>query len=116
MNPPKKVSTASGRASGTPTIRARPDEEPVDQADEHLGPDEAAEGVPDPADTTLRWPPARGPAMRRTQGRNRSPSLTKRKASTTASRAVTTSEASVPTPVSTLEAMVVTLFCSRLVT
>ena len=37
MNPPKKVSTASGRASGTPTIsEPEPDEEPVDQADQHL--------------------------------------------------------------------------------
>ena len=49
MNPPKNASAAGHRQRHTDDHEPEPDEEPVDQADEHLGPDEAAEGVPDPA-------------------------------------------------------------------
>ena len=50
MNPPKKVSTASGRASGTPTITSpSPMKNPSTRLTSTCGPDEAAEGVPDPA-------------------------------------------------------------------
>ena len=112
-----KVSTASGSASGMPTISSpapmRIASARLTSACPRMKPPSVSQTRPR---TTHRCPPARGPTNRRSHGRNRSPSLTNRNASTSASRPVTTSEANVPTPVRTPVAMVVTLSCSRCVT
>ncbi len=63
--------------------------------------------------TSARWPPARGPASPRTQGRNARPSLRKKNVRTSVSTAVISAEVTALTPTRSPEAMLLALERSR---
>ena len=93
--------------------QADADEHRVDEPDDGLALDEAAEHAPrSGVSTTSRWRPARRPDEGVSQGRNRGPSLRKKKVRTRARKKVTRQEPTAPTPVSTQEAMAEALPCS----
>ena len=114
--PPKKVSTANGRASGTPRTTS-----PMPIRTASIRPTAACPWMKLPnvtqerLSTVSRCRPARSPTTPPSHGKKFGPSLMKKKASTKARAAVTRPEPTALTPARTLEASALALPCNRVV-
>ncbi len=107
--PPKKVSTASGTASGTPTISSAA---PMNTASMNetsawvrMKPPRVAHARDS---TSVRWAPTFGPVARRSHGRKRPPSLRNRNVSTRLISRLIVAFPTAATPTRTPEAMLPT--------
>ena len=113
MNPPKNVSTMSGSARGTCSTHR-----PMPMQTESMALTIACARMKPPKvlyvrdNASVRWEPAPRPAMRRTKGRKRGPSLMKKKVSTRASSSDTRTCVATVAPESTPLAILSPLVCS----